>query len=74
MRPADIHARCAHIRDAFDDLQQAWAEAAESWNDEVSRSFCEKHLEPLGPTVKLALDSIARMSHLADHMHRDCDS
>ncbi len=74
MRQSDLYTSSAHIRDALDDLQKAWAEASENWNDGVSRSFCENHLEPLGPVVKLALGSIARMSQLVDHMHRDCES
>ena len=73
MRSSDLYSSAAHIRDAFDELQKAWLEASEQWNDGVSRSFCQNHLEPLGPVVKLALDSISRMSHLVDHMHRDCD-
>jgi hypothetical protein len=73
MRPSDLYSSAAHIRDAFDDLQKAWLDASEQWNDGVSRSFCENHLEPLAPVVKLALDSIGRMSHMVDNMHRDCD-
>ncbi|MCC6492260.1 MAG: hypothetical protein IT424_04495 [Pirellulales bacterium] len=73
MRPADLYTSAAHIRDALDDLQTAWQEASAHWNDQVSRSFCENYLEPLGPIVKLALDSMARMSQLVDHMHRDCE-
>jgi hypothetical protein len=74
MRSSDLYTSAAHIRDAFEDLQKAWLEASAYWNDGVSRGFCENHLEPLGPVVKLALDSIARMSALVDHMHRDCDT
>jgi hypothetical protein len=73
MRSSDLYTSAAHIRDAFDELQTAWLEASTLWNDGVSRSFCENHLEPLGPVVKLALESIARMSALVDHMHRECD-
>ena len=74
MRPSDLYTSAAHIRDAFEDLQTAWLDASVQWNDGVSRSFCENHLEPLGPTVKLALDSIARMSALVNQMHHECDS
>jgi hypothetical protein len=74
MRPADLYSSAAHIRDAFDELQKAWLDAAEHWNDGVSRSFCENHLEPLAPILKLALDSIGRMSQMVDNMHRDCDA
>jgi hypothetical protein len=74
VKPSDLYTSAAHVRDAFDELQIAWQEASANWNDNVSRSFCENHLEPLGPVVKLALDAVSRMSHLVDRMHRDCDS
>ena len=74
MASSDLHTSAGQIRDAMEQLQAAWLEASEHWNDDVSRRFCENHLEPLAPVVKLALDSIARMSGLVDHMHRDCDS
>jgi len=73
MRSADLHTSAAQIRDAFDDLQAAWIAASEEWNDGVSRAFCQNHLDPLGPTVKLALDSITRMGVLAARMHAECE-
>jgi hypothetical protein len=73
MRAADLHTSAAQIRDAFDDLQAAWIAASEQWNDGVSRAFCQNHLDPLGPTVKLALDSITRMGVLAARMHNECE-
>lgn len=72
MRPADFYTSAAHIRDAFDELQAAWFEASANWNDQVSRSFCENYLEPLGPIVKLALDSTARIAQLVNQMHQEC--
>ena len=74
MNPSDLYTSATQIRDAFDDLQKAWQDAAEVWNDGVSRAFCENHLEPLGPVVKLALDSMSRMSQLVRDMQRDCES
>ena len=74
MNSTAMYTSAAHIRDAFEELQAAWNEAAEQWNDGVSRRFCETYLEPLGPTVKLTLDAIARMSQMVDQMHRDCDA
>jgi hypothetical protein len=72
MSASNLYTSAAHIRDALDDLQAAWLEATQFWNDGVSERFCQVHLEPLGPVVKLALDSIGRMSHTVDQMHRDC--
>jgi hypothetical protein len=73
MRSADLYTSAAQIRDAFDDLQAAWIAASDQWNDGVSRAFCENHLDPLGPTVKLALDSITRMGVLVSRMHNECE-
>lgn len=74
MTGANLYTSAAHIRDAFEELQTAWLDASQEWNDGVSRRFCENHLEPMGPIIKLALDSISRMSHLVDQMHRDCET
>jgi hypothetical protein len=74
MRTTDLATSAAYVRDAFDDLQIAWQEASEHWHDEVSRKFCENHLEPLGPVLKLSLDAIARMTQVVGGMHRDCES
>ena len=73
MRPADLHTNAAYIRDAFEDLQKAWLEVSEQWSDGVSRAFCQNHLEPLGPTVKLALDSMQRMGVIVAQMQNECD-
>ena len=73
MRSADLYTSAAHVRDAFVDRAVAWLEASEQWNDGVSRAFCQNHVEPLGPTVKLALDSMTRMGVLVTHMHAECE-
>lgn len=73
MRASDLYTSGAHIRDAFDDLHTAWLETAELWNDGVSRNFCETHLEPGGPVVKLSLDAMSRMSQMVDQMYRECE-
>ena len=73
MRPSDLHTGAAQLRDAAEELQTAWADAAELWSDGVSRRFCEMHLEPIGPVVKQALDAVSRMSQLADQIRCDCD-
>lgn len=72
MRQTDLHASAAQIRDAFEDLQTAWLDVAAHWNDGVSQAFCQNHLEPLGPIVKLALDSTTRMATTVAKMHHDC--
>ncbi|QEG32984.1 hypothetical protein Pr1d_02450 [Bythopirellula goksoeyrii] len=74
MRPWDLDTSSAQIRRAMEDLQRAWQEVSESWNDGVSQKFCEQHLEPLIPVVKQTLDSISRMQQLTSKMQRECES
>ncbi|MCG8450985.1 MAG: hypothetical protein MI725_15565 [Pirellulales bacterium] len=74
MRPWDLETSAAHLRDAMDDLQIAWQETSDSWQDEVSQKFCENHLEPLGPTLKLTHDAVGRMQQLLNQMQRECES
>ncbi len=74
MSSGNMHTSAAHIRDAMRELQAAWLDAAQHWNDGVSRRFCENYLEPLGPLVKLSLDTISRTAQTVDQMYRECDA
>ena len=58
----------------MEDLQFAWQEVGESWQDGVSRQFSEQQLEPLIPVVKRTLDAISRMQDLTKKMQRDCET
>ena len=73
MKPWDLETSAAHLRDAMEDLQIAWQDTNESWQDGVSQKFCETHLEPLGPAVKQALDAILRMQQLVNQIQRECE-
>ncbi len=72
MRVCDLDTDAARLRDAADELRIAWAEVSELWDDPVSRAFCERYLEPLGPAFKSALDSVSHMRQLVDRMEREC--
>lgn len=73
MKTWDLHTGAARIRKATEDLQIAWAETSELWSDDVSRTFCERHLEPIGPATKISLDAVSRMQQLMNQIHQDCD-
>ena len=74
MRPWDLDTSAAHLRDAMDELQAAWQLTSETWQDEVSHAFCENHLEPIGPALKLTLDAVGRMQQMLNKMQRECES
>jgi len=73
MKRCDLATGASRIRHALENLQLSWREIEEEWDDAVSRRFCEHHLEPMGPKVKLALDAIDRMHMLLTQMQRDCE-
>lgn len=74
MRRCDLDTGASRIKHALEDLELAWKAASDEWRDAVSRRFCEQHLEPIVPRVKLALDAISRMRGLLGEVERDCES
>ena len=74
MRLWDLDTSAAHLRDALEELQIAWQQTGEQWQDSVSHQFCHTHLEPIGPAVKKALEATANMQQLLDQAYRECDS
>lgn len=73
MKSCDLETGAGRIRHALEELELAWAESTSQWNDEVSRAFAERHLEPLVPVVKTSLDAIGRMDTLLRSAQRDCE-
>ncbi len=74
MRQWDLDTSAANLRDALEDLQIAWQQTTEQWEDTVSRKFCETHLEPIGPALKKSLDTVGQMQQLVDQIWRECES
>lgn len=73
MRRWDLETSEAQMRSAMEDLQRAWQIVSESWNDEVSRQFAERHLQPLVPISRMSLDAITRMKDLVARIQRECE-
>ena len=74
MRKCDLATGAGRIRHALKNLETAWHEASDEWNDAVSHRFRQQHLDPMIPDIKLALDAISRMDLLMDEVQRDCES
>ena len=74
MRHWDLDTSAAHLRDALEELQMAWQQTTEQWEDAVSRRFCETHLEPICPALKKSLDTVGQMQQLVDQIWRECES
>jgi hypothetical protein len=61
------------IKTAADRLEEVWSVAKSSWNDPVSRSLEEEHLEPLFQQVRATLDAIARLNGVLVAACRECE-
>ena len=70
----DLSTSAGELRDAIEELQLAWRQANEKWNDAVSRSFCQEHLEPIGHAIKTALEGVDHMGQQLGQMCRECES
>ncbi len=73
MRPWDLDTSAARLRKATEDLQIAWEQTHDLWQDDVSRSFAERHLDPIGPAMKLTLDAVGRMQQLLNQIQNECE-
>ena len=61
------------IKTAADRLEEVWAVARTSWNDSVSQSLQDEHLDPLLQQVRSTLDAITRLNSVLVAACRDCE-
>jgi len=73
MRPWDLDTSAGRLRKSTEALLIAWQETNDAWNDDVSRRFCEQHLEPLAPAMKLTMDAVGRMQQLLNKIQHECE-
>lgn len=73
MNPCDMDSGAARIVRGLKDLNAAWDEASESWNDPVSQAVYKEHIEPIAPVVKTTLDAVGRMRQLLQQAQRELD-
>jgi hypothetical protein len=74
MKRCDLFTPAGRIRHAVEDLEAAWAQSRDQWDDPVSQRFQEQQLEPMLPKIKMALDAIGRMHQLLTEAQRDCEN
>ncbi len=64
MKSWDLSGGAARLEDSFEALRRAWLNASEHWSDQTARDFRTKHLDPLEPRVRRALDAMRRIDEL----------
>ncbi len=64
MKAWDMSGGAARLEESFEALRRAWLEASEHWDDQTARDFRAKHLDPVEPRVRRALDAVRRIDEL----------
>ncbi len=62
----------AKISQSARNLRAAWQRAAESWDDPVSRSIEQQHLEAIDRAVGSALRAMDAINEVLERVRRDC--
>lgn len=72
MPHVDLATPAARMHSSLEDLQAAWIDTQEKWNDQNRRKFEEDHLMPLAMTIKLSMDAAGRMGEILFEAERTC--
>ncbi len=74
MRTWDLTTGVAKLRDAGKTLRAAQDEATAQWDDQTSREFQWRQLDPIEPRVRRVLDAAGRLSELLERARRECET
>lgn len=72
MKVAQFATPIAKLQGALDNLQRAWQEAEQHWEDATSDNLERKHLEPLLKQLKEIIESTVPLSEGMGQMARAC--
>lgn len=62
----------AKLKDSYRVLMNTWTRTTETWNDPVSQSLHDRHLEPLETTLRSALNAMDNVNEILERVRRDC--
>jgi hypothetical protein len=72
MKRVDFISAAARLEDALKELEAAWMETREQWNDSISQKVEDEYLLPLHGQVRTMLDAISKMSVKMRIAEQDC--
>ena len=73
MRHCDLTSSVGRIHKAMATLREKWALTKEHWNDDASREFEEKHLQPLIPQLRFTMTAVQRLAEVVEKAEKDCE-
>lgn len=73
MNVGNLQSGSGRLQEALEELQFAWAAAAEVWNDANSRNFEEQHLRTIQEEVNAALPAVAHLVQVLQAARRELE-
>ena len=72
MKIADLSTGASQLRDALEQLQLAWSDTKEHWQDANSLHLEEHHLKPLAVALAASHPVILHLASVLAQAERDC--
>ena len=72
MRNADFNSPTARLLDSMQQLEQAWMETKEHWNDGVAQKVEDDYLVPLHGQIRAMKDTVEKLSSMMAKAERAC--
>jgi hypothetical protein len=69
----DLNSGVSRLQKSLRQINERWAATKENWNDQVSREFEEKFLQPIVPRIKLTLAAVHTMAELFHDAENECE-
>ncbi len=60
------------LQGALKELQVRWDQVQAKWDDRNSERFSRRHLQPLEPKIRNAMNAMENMDTILSKVRRDC--
>lgn len=72
MKRVDFISPAARLEDALKQLEAAWIETREQWDDSISQKVEDEFLLPVHAQVRTMMDAVSKMSVRMRKAEQDC--
>lgn len=72
MKRVDFISPAARLEDALKQLEAAWMDTREHWNDPISQKVEDEYLVPIHGQVRTMLDAVSKMSLKMRKAEQEC--
>jgi hypothetical protein len=73
MNVGNLQAGSGRLQEALEQLQLAWAGAAEVWKDANARNLDEQHLRTIAEEINVAIPAISHLAQVLQSARRELE-